>query len=309
MANRPEVSIIVLTKNAEGNIRWTLSLILSQKFSKPYEVIVIDSGSTDGTLGIIESFKSVRLIKRNPETFSHGGTRNFGGGKARASKYLVFFNGDAVPRDKNWLAPLIGQLESDRETAGVFSRHIAKTNCNIYMALDIATGMPPVKSIASLRFLAPEERSAGIRRLMWFSTVSCAIRKSFWEKNRFREDINMAEDQEWSRRMLLKGKSIVYEPESVIYHSHNYGILEFYRYNRNSDRSFNKILGSGKKVSFLLFRLAAQIFYSANESIRIIKSPQAKRISGLRLAKEVLVGVLSRYAAILGEIAANIQLH
>ncbi len=306
MANRPEVSIIVLTKNAESNIRGTLSLILSQKFSKPYEVIVIDSGSTDGTVGVIKSFKSVRLVKRNPETFSHGGTRNFGGGLARASKYLVFFNGDAVPRDKNWLAPLIRQLENDKETAGVFSRHIAKADCNIYMAQDIATGMPPVKGIASLRFLAPEEMAAGIRRLMWFSTVSCAVRKSFWEKNKFREDINMAEDQEWSRRMLLKGRSIVYEPESVVYHSHNYGICEFYRYNRNSERSFNKILGSGKKVSFLLFRLAAQIFYSANESIRIIKSPYAKRISVFRLAKEVLVGIFSRYAAILGEIAANL---
>ena len=306
MASRPEVSIIVLTRNAEGNIRGTLSLILSQKFSKPYEVIVIDSGSTDGTVGIIKSFKSVRLVQRKPETFSHGGTRNIGGGLARASKYLVFFNGDAVPGNKNWLAPLIRQLENDKDTAGVFSRHIAKAGCRIYMALDIATGMPPVKSIASLKFLAPEEKSSGIRRLMWFSTVSCAVRKSFWEKNKFREDINMAEDQEWSRRMLMQGHSIVYEPESVIIHSHNYGIREFYRYNRNSERSFNKILGSGKKVSFLLFRLAAQIFYSTNESIRIIKSPYAKEISVFKLAKEVLTGIFSRYAAILGEIAANI---
>ena len=92
MPGRPEVSIIVLTKNAEGNIRGTLSLILSQKFSKPYEVIVVDSGSTDGTVGIIKSFNSVRLVQRKPETFSHGGTRNYGGGLARASKYLVFFN-------------------------------------------------------------------------------------------------------------------------------------------------------------------------------------------------------------------------
>ncbi|MEI7905244.1 MAG: glycosyltransferase [Candidatus Firestonebacteria bacterium] len=307
MKNRPEISIIVLSKNAEENIKKTLSAILSQKISKSYEVLVIDSGSTDGTIEIIKSFKSVRLVKRKPETFSHGGTRNYGGRLARASKYLVFFNGDAVPKDNRWLAPLIRNLENDKNTAGVFSRHIAREDSYIYMALDIAGGMPPVKTISALKTLAPDEKPAYLRKMMWFSTVSCAVRKSFWEKNPFRADINMAEDQEWAKRMLEQGRSIVYEPESVICHSHNYGIIQFFRYNYNSERSFNRILKTRKNVFFLLARLCAQFFYSINETLRIIKTPAAKRMSGFALFKEILAAVFSRYAAILGEIAANMK--
>ncbi len=306
MANRPEISIIVLTKNAEGNIHRTLSLILNQKISRNYEVIAIDSGSADRTVEIIKVFKSVRLIQRSPETFSHGGTRNFGGEMARASIYLVFFNGDAIPKDRNWLAPLIVDLESNKAAAGVFSRHIAKEGCHLYMALELSGGMLPVKSIASLKFLLPQERQAQMRRLMRFSTVSCAVRKSLWNRNRFREDINMAEDQGWSKSMLELGCSIIYEPASVIYHSHNYGVTEFFRYNYNSEKSFNEILGRKKSVPYLFLRLAAQLFYSATESIAMIRMPAAKGLSVFALSKEVIIGLGSRYAAILGEIAANI---
>ncbi|MFH1073485.1 MAG: glycosyltransferase [Candidatus Firestonebacteria bacterium] len=306
MLNRPEISIIVLTKNAKENIKRTLSVILTQKISKSFEVIVIDSGSTDGTIDIIKSFKTVRLIRKNPKTFSHGGTRNLGGKLARASKYLVFLNGDAIPKDRNWLSPLIRGLERDKKIAGVFSRHIAKEGCYIYMAGDIAKGMPLEKRVSALSALPFGERETALRRMMWFSTVSCAIRKSFWVKTRFRTDIYMAEDQDWAKSMLIRGRSIVYEPASAVYHSHNYGIRQFFWYNYNSEKAFNIILKSRKNVFFLLPRLIRQLFCSTLETVMIMRVPASKRVSRYGLLGEIIIALLSRYAAIFGELLANI---
>src|SRR5262249_32097590 len=59
-----------------------------------------------------------------------------------------------------------------------------------------------------------------------FSNVNSAMRRPTWEANRFAEDIIMSEDQEWSRRVLLAGSAIVYEPQAAVHHSHAYSVLD-----------------------------------------------------------------------------------
>ncbi len=68
-----DISIVILAKNEEKNIRECLSKVFEQRISFSYEVIVIDSGSKDKTVEIASTFP-IRLIKIKPEEFGHGRT-------------------------------------------------------------------------------------------------------------------------------------------------------------------------------------------------------------------------------------------
>ena len=90
-----DVSVIVPVYNCEEYIGTTLDSIINQDF-KNFEVIVIDDGSTDGSLEIIngklsKSFISHQIIHQ--ENSGVSSARNAGIEKA-AGKYLVFIDGD-----------------------------------------------------------------------------------------------------------------------------------------------------------------------------------------------------------------------
>ena len=87
-----DISIVILTKNEEKNIGRCLSGVFSQETDKEYEVIVIDSGSTDNTLNIVRNFP-VRVVQIKAHEFADGGTRNLGAQLAYG-KYIVFLVAD-----------------------------------------------------------------------------------------------------------------------------------------------------------------------------------------------------------------------
>jgi rhamnosyltransferase len=65
------VSIVIPVKNGDYWLEQTLTALLSQELDKPFEIIVIDSGSTDASLDIIKRHP-VQLIQIDPKSFNHG---------------------------------------------------------------------------------------------------------------------------------------------------------------------------------------------------------------------------------------------
>ncbi len=222
-----DVSIIIPAKNEEENIGKCLEAIYGQETDYRFEVIVIDSGSLDQTMDIVKKYSPVQLVEIQPGEFGHGKTRNLGA-KDSKGDYIVFLNADAIPVDKNWLNPLIAPLIKDKKTAGVYSRHIPKEGCYLYMVRDIQKTMPG-KSIVRTQ-TRPFD-------FMIFSTVSCAIPRDIWRKYPFKDAIIIAEDQEWAGRVLGQGLKIVYEPASRVYHSHNYTPRQLFEIKRNVAKS------------------------------------------------------------------------
>ena len=90
----PEVSVIVPVYNAEQYLKRCLSSILSQSF-KDFEVILINDGSTDNSLGICKKFAEkdsrIRLFNRS----NHGvsATRQFGIDNVRG-RYCIQIDAD-----------------------------------------------------------------------------------------------------------------------------------------------------------------------------------------------------------------------
>lgn len=66
-----DVSIVIPTKNGGDRLKEVLEAVFSQKTEYKYEVICVDSGSTDNTLNIIKNFPCI-LYEIKPDEFGHG---------------------------------------------------------------------------------------------------------------------------------------------------------------------------------------------------------------------------------------------
>ena len=245
-----KVSIIVLTKNGGSDIERCLGGIFVQDTDVAYEVIVIDSGSSDNTLEIVAKFP-VRLVEIKPQEFGHGRTRNFGASLAKG-KYLVYLVQDAYPANEHWLGKLVQNLEQDDRGAGAYSRWLPKPDCNPVHARWIWEHFTLLKEIRSLDGLDENDYLSNIRRLMFFSNVSSCIRKAVWEGIPFDETLTFGEDQQWSKKVLQAGHAIIYEPESIVYHSHNESFKQRFKSSFDAALSFNKIADANVSLHSVL---------------------------------------------------------
>lgn len=215
-----DVSIIILTKNAGGNFKLLLEGIFSQKFDSQYEVLVIDSGSTDETLSIAREFP-VKITQIKPEEFHHGKTRNLGAQLSLGST-LVYITQDALPLDNEWLQKLTDNFK-DSKVAMVSGRQIPWP-----------TTKPPEKFFYVYNF--PQQKimvtlgaSDYYHDNIFISNVSSAIKKDVWGEFRFSENIVMAEDKEFAKRILSAGWAVVYEPDAAVYHAHDFSLWSAFR--------------------------------------------------------------------------------
>lgn len=225
-----DISVIIPALNEAENIGRCLDAIINQDIGLHVEIIVIDSGSTDETIDIIDTFDDIQLVRIAPGEFGHGRTRNLGASKAKG-KYLVFLNADAIPADKQWLNRLLKPLDTRTGAAGVFSRHLPKPGCFLYMTRDLNKSMPDRPHVRT---------GASALDMMIFSTVSCVIPRDIWNRHRFDDDIVIAEDQEWAKRVLAHDFQIIYQSKSRVYHSHNYTPKQMYRVKFDVGRASGK---------------------------------------------------------------------
>ena len=209
-----ETSILILTRNEACNIGACLEATYSQKDIGPFEVVIVDSASTDATLEIARRF-NVRIEPIAAGAFHHARTRNFAATLAKG-KFLVYLAADAIPTTPEWLRALVANF-SDPQVASVYGRHLPKAGSSVERqdALDAVYGE---KRLVKDPGRGPE----GGYRYYHFSTVNSAIRKAVWEQTRFPDELKCFEDLGIAKRILDNGGKIVYEPQAAVFHSHNH---------------------------------------------------------------------------------------
>ena len=198
-----------------------LHSVLEQDTSWPFEVIVIDSESTDGTWELVESLP-VERIRIQSKDFNHGKTRNFGASRA-IGEFLVFLVQDAVPTSQVWLQRLVeaAQLPGAAASYGrelpwpsdhsLIRLHMEKTLSQHQEQLQQSL---PVD--CSWQELSPHQKLA---LATFHDTCSCLYRQ-IWEKYSF-QPIPYGEDLDWGARVIQAGYKIIFEPQAVVYHSHD----------------------------------------------------------------------------------------
>ena len=213
------ISVIIPVKNGGSDLRRCLEGIAAQEVADEVEVVVVDSGSTDGSVDVARA-AGARVHEIPPQEFNHGATRNLGVSLARGD-VLVFTSQDAHAEDGDWLASLTRSL-GDPGVAGAYGRQIAHEDASPseQFFLDFLYGPTPRVQRAGDR-IGPEDTL--------FSNVNAAIRRDVFERFPFVDDIIMSEDQEWSARVLKAGYALHYEPRAVVRHSHPYTLRQAFR--------------------------------------------------------------------------------
>lgn len=220
------VSVVIPTRNAGTGFEELLWKIHAQKRDFELEVLVIDSGSTDGTVELAERFGA--KVHRIPASeFNHGATRNLGISLS-SGQYVALVVQDAVPLDEYWLAAMVEDLERDEQVAVVYSRHVPRPEAGVLtraLVNNLSTAGHErreqyISDPGEYRAMRPAER----RRVAAFDNVSSCIRRSVWEKFPF-ERAGFAEDLRWGKKAVESGYKIVYEPRSTVVHSHERGSM------------------------------------------------------------------------------------
>jgi len=225
----PRASVVIPAKNEVRNIRRCLDAVYAQRYPEGFEVVVIDSGSTDGTLEVLAGYP-VQVIRIPPDEFNHGGTRNLGARRSRG-EFIVFLTADAFPSDECWLANLVGPFDVEPDVAGCFGRHVAHADAGPVdawkMDLHFASFGPDVRV-----FRLDREHEDEHRRLEWmydfFSDNNSALRRSVWEQHPL-PIVDMAEDQHWAKMIMRLGYAKAYVPNAVVAHSHSYRPAQWVR--------------------------------------------------------------------------------
>ena len=201
----PAVSIVMRSFNEGWALRETLPALTAQDFSD-WELIVIDSGSSDGSQELIRAANPAHFIQIQPSEYNPSRVMNQGMRLAQAET-VVFLNADATPQGSHWLRPLFDALQ-DPQTAAAFSRQIPRPDCEAVFAHDYDLCFGPQRESAKWDH--------------FFSMVSSGLRRDVWAQRGFREDLQYAEDDEYTRWCVARGYRVQYVAESVAMHSHNY---------------------------------------------------------------------------------------
>lgn len=220
----PDVSIIVLTKDAGSRFEEVLDGVGSQAFPGEVEVVVVDSGSTDGTLRRARSF-GANVYEIDPDEFHHSRTRNYGARRARGDA-IVYLTHDAVPRGDQWLGELVAPVLGD-SAAAAYGRQVAYPDAKPMDEFFYSYFYPDEREVLTPRDAENERRF--FLDNVFVSDVSSAIDRSIWEQIPFRDSVAMSEDKDFALRVLQDGHRIVYEPAATVYHSHDYDILSQFR--------------------------------------------------------------------------------
>jgi glycosyltransferase involved in cell wall biosynthesis/2-polyprenyl-3-methyl-5-hydroxy-6-metoxy-1,4-benzoquinol methylase len=224
------VSIVIPTKNAGPDFESTLMKIRNQKRLKNIEIIIVDSGSTDNTVGIAKEYEC-NVFPIKPEDFNHGLTRNFGAEQATGD-YIVFMVQDAIPIGEYWLYNMLKPFIGDQKIAAVTCRQVPRSDADLFAGFILwlhykslkrsqDTVYPPVENFNTL---TPTEK----RIFAGIEDTCCMMQKKIFDQVKFR-NIQYGEDLDIGIRFLESGNTLAFLFSTGVIHSHNRNAAYFFK--------------------------------------------------------------------------------
>jgi len=265
-ANIPDISIIIITRNSASHLPHCLDCLRVQTF-KNFEIVVVDNGSNDGSVDLLDSqylnlnLKTTQLEKN----LGFAAANNIGARLARG-EWLILLNADAFP-EPNWLENLIAASKAHPKFASFSSRQIQANDPEL---LDGAGDAYHISGLAWRRYIGYPAKNYGQESVELFSPCAAAamyLRKAFLDVDGFDEDFfSYFEDVDLGFRLQLRGYRCLYVPDAVVYHigSATFGRrsdFSFYHSHRNLIWTFIKNMPSTLLWRYLPMHFLANLIY------------------------------------------------
>jgi 2-desacetyl-2-hydroxyethyl bacteriochlorophyllide A dehydrogenase len=200
----PETSIVIRAFNEERWLPEVFSALERQEY-RDFEVLLVDSGSTDRTRDIAAE-NGVRIVMLRSEDFTFGYALNVGIRDARGS-IIAILSAHAIPSNEFWLGRLVKPLR-EVDTAMVYGSQRGHDDFSKFSEIrDFERLFGPQVH------LVHEDDP-------FTNNANSAIRRDLWLKHPFDEMLPGLEDTEWSKYWVERGMRILYEPNARIIHVH-----------------------------------------------------------------------------------------
>lgn len=221
--NSVHCSIVIRAFNEEKHIGQLLDGIQQQAMQK-YEIILVDSGSSDGTLDIARRYP-VKILHIDPEDFSFGRSLNLGISAAH-SEYIVISSAHVYPVYPDWLERLLAPF-TDPKIALSYGKQRGNTTTKFSEKQIFARWYPDQTTLNQ-----PHP---------FCNNANAAIRKSVWQQQPYDESLSGLEDLDWARRAMEASYRIAYIAEAEIVHVHNESPQSIYNRYRREAMAFKRI--------------------------------------------------------------------
>jgi rhamnosyltransferase len=236
------VTVAIPVRDGGPLLADVLTAVRSQELDRPVQLLVADSGSSDGSRKLAAA-KGAELVDVAPDEFSHGGTRNLLVRRA-AGTHVAFLTQDSVPADPHWLRRLLEGFALADDVALCFGPYRPRPEASpmVRRELDeLFASFAPDGEPKVDRAGAPLE-GKGLGRAAFFSDVNGCLKRAAWERVPFR-DVPYAEDQLLARDMLAAGYAKTYHPGAAVVHSHDYKPSELLRRSFDEWRALGEVQG------------------------------------------------------------------
>jgi len=197
-----------------------LAAVRAQEVDDAIEIVVIDSGSTDGSRERARAH-GARVAEIPRAEFSHGGTRNRLMEMA-TGEHVAFLTQDSVPAGPGWLAALLSGFALAGDVALVCGPYLPRPDASPMVRREL------LEYFARFGGTRVDRGRADVGPAGFFSSANGAVARRAWEHVPFRP-LPYAEDQQLARDMLAHGYAKAYVPEAAVVHSHDHPPLRALR--------------------------------------------------------------------------------
>ena len=235
-------------------------------------VLLIDSGKGISYADEIKGMNvQVRVI--DSRDFNHGGTRQWGMEMCSDADIYVFLTQDAILANERAIENLVG-IFADDSIGCAYGRQIPNKGAGIFGTIARAFNYPAESHVYDLE----DRKDHGIKTAFISNSFAAYRKEAMHEAGGFPSNTILGEDMCVAAKMLLKGWKVAYVADAVVYHSHDYTVLqEFRRYfdigvfhARESwiQYEFGKAEGEGKR--FVMTELRCILKHSPHRIFEMI---------------------------------------
>jgi cellulose synthase/poly-beta-1,6-N-acetylglucosamine synthase-like glycosyltransferase len=207
----PSVSVIIAVRNGASTIKSCLDSALALQYT-PYDIIVVDDGSTDATGQILNGYGSRITVINHEQSRGPSAARNEAAGLSH-SEFVAFTDGDCIVAS-DWL---------DQLRAGFIDPQVVSCGGSQRLPADATPFEHSVFSLMQrVGFMTEYVKAAqqgGIRFVG--HNPSCTVmyrREVFLSSGGFLESLWPGEDVELDRRLTLQGHRHAFNPGAVVDH-------------------------------------------------------------------------------------------